>query len=37
LTLPLAAAFYMCACIDSAWLYWQDKGGQWKGRIGVRG
>lgn len=32
LTLPVAAAIYMAATIDSARLYWQGKGGQWKGR-----
>ncbi|HUY69395.1 MAG TPA: glycosyltransferase [Alphaproteobacteria bacterium] len=31
-TLPAAALFYMGATIDSARLYWQGKGGQWKGR-----
>lgn len=31
-TLPLAAMVYMGATIDSARLYWQGKGGQWKGR-----
>lgn len=32
LTLPLAACVYMGATIDSARLYWQGQGGQWKGR-----
>ena len=32
ITLPLAALFYLVATIDSAKLYWQGKGGQWKGR-----
>jgi hopene-associated glycosyltransferase HpnB len=32
LTLPLAALIYIGATIDSARLYWQGKGGQWKGR-----
>jgi hopene-associated glycosyltransferase HpnB len=31
-TLPLAAAVYATATIDSARLYHQGKGGQWKGR-----
>jgi len=31
-TLPLAALFYIGATIDSARLYWQGKGGTWKGR-----
>jgi hopene-associated glycosyltransferase HpnB len=31
-TLPFAALFYIGATIDSARLYWQNKGGQWKGR-----
>ncbi|MGE3624137.1 MAG: glycosyltransferase [Bdellovibrionales bacterium] len=33
LTLPAAAVIYILATIDSARLYWQGKGGQWKGRI----
>ncbi len=32
LTLPLAALIYIGATVDSARLYWQGKGGQWKGR-----
>jgi len=32
LTLPAAAAIYIGATVDSARLYWQGKGGQWKGR-----
>lgn len=32
LTLPAAALVYIGATIDSARLYWQGKGGQWKGR-----
>jgi hopene-associated glycosyltransferase HpnB len=32
LSLPAAAFIYMLATIDSAKLYWQGKGGQWKGR-----
>jgi hopene-associated glycosyltransferase HpnB len=32
LTLPAAAVIYVAATIDSARLYWQGKGGQWKGR-----
>lgn len=30
--LPAAAVIYIAATIDSARLYWQGKGGQWKGR-----
>ncbi|HTF63438.1 MAG TPA: glycosyltransferase [Edaphobacter sp.] len=33
LALPLAAAIYIVATIDSARLYRQGKGGQWKGRM----
>ena len=32
LTLPLAAAVYMVATLDSAFRYLRGKGGQWKGR-----
>ncbi len=32
LSLPIAALVYIGATIDSARLYWQGKGGQWKGR-----
>ncbi len=32
LTLPVAAVIYMAATVDSARLYWQGQGGQWKGR-----
>lgn len=32
ITIPLAAVFYMGSTIDSARLYWQGKGGLWKGR-----
>lgn len=32
LSLPLAAIVYIGATLDSARLYWQGKGGQWKGR-----
>jgi hopene-associated glycosyltransferase HpnB len=32
LSLPVAAAIYIVATIDSARLHWQGKGGQWKGR-----
>ncbi len=35
-TLPIAAVIYIIATIDSAWQYWQGKGGQWKGRIQAR-
>jgi len=31
-TLPLAAAIYLIATLDSARLHWLGKGGQWKGR-----
>lgn len=31
-TLPFAAIIYIAATIDSARLYWQGRGGQWKGR-----
>jgi hypothetical protein len=31
-TIPVAALIYIGATIDSARLYWQGKGGQWKGR-----
>ncbi len=30
--LPAAAIIYMVATVDSARLYWQGKGGMWKGR-----
>jgi hopene-associated glycosyltransferase HpnB len=33
LTLPVAAIIYILATIDSARLYWQGKGGQWKDRV----
>ena len=32
LTLPVAALVYAAATVDSARLYYQGKGGQWKGR-----
>ena len=32
LSLPLAAALYVAATIDSARLHWQGRGAQWKGR-----
>jgi len=32
ITLPVAAIIYMGATIDSARLYWQGRGGSWKGR-----
>lgn len=32
LTLPAAALVYLAATLDSARLYYQKKGGQWKGR-----
>ena len=31
--LPLIAAVYMGATINSAWRHWLGKGGEWKGRI----
>lgn len=31
-TLPVAGIIYILATVDSARLYWQGKGGQWKGR-----
>ena len=31
--LPLVAAFYMVATIDSARRYWTGRGGEWKGRV----
>jgi hypothetical protein len=31
--LPLVAAFYTAATIDSARRYWSGRGGQWKGRL----
>jgi len=33
--LPLSALIYMGATVDSARLYWQGKGGMWKGRTQV--
>jgi hypothetical protein len=33
LALPLVAAFYTAATIDSALRYWSGRGGQWKGRM----
>jgi hopene-associated glycosyltransferase HpnB len=33
LVLPLVAAFYTAATIDSALRYWSGRGGQWKGRL----
>jgi hopene-associated glycosyltransferase HpnB len=33
LTLPLAAAFYASATLDSAIRYWRGRGGEWKGRV----
>jgi len=36
LSLPAAAAVYITATIDSARLYWQGRGGQWKGRAQAR-
>lgn len=32
-TLPLVALFYMKATLHSAVLYWQGRGGVWKGRV----
>ena len=33
LTLPIIAFLYTMMTIDSAWRYWQGKGGNWKGRV----
>jgi hopene-associated glycosyltransferase HpnB len=33
LTLPLIAAFYAAATVDSAVRYWRRAGGEWKGRV----
>jgi len=33
LALPLVAAFYTAATIDSALRYWSGRGGAWKGRL----
>jgi hypothetical protein len=33
LTLPLVALFYMGATIWSAFQFWSNKGGEWKGRV----
>ena len=32
LVLPLVAAFYLAATIDSAFRYWLGRGAHWKGR-----
>jgi len=32
LTLPLSAAFYLFATLDSALSFWSGRGGEWKGR-----
>jgi hypothetical protein len=38
LTLPIAALFYLVATMHSAVKYWNDTGGEWKGRVqDVRG
>jgi len=31
--LPLIAAFYLVATIESAINYWSGRGGSWKGRV----
>jgi hopene-associated glycosyltransferase HpnB len=31
--LPLVAAFYAAATINSAWAWWRGAGGMWKGRV----
>lgn len=31
--LPLVAAFYLSATLDSARRHWQGRGGEWKGRV----
>lgn len=33
LTLPLAALFYWCATLHSAFMFWSGRGGEWKGRV----
>jgi hypothetical protein len=33
LALPLVAAFYTAATVDSALRYWSGRGGAWKGRM----
>ena len=33
LTMPLSAAFYLLATLDSALSFWSGRGGEWKGRI----
>ncbi|MBI3444307.1 MAG: glycosyltransferase [Magnetospirillum sp.] len=33
LALPLVSLFYLGATLHSAWMYWQGKGGEWKGRL----
>jgi hopene-associated glycosyltransferase HpnB len=35
--LPVIAAFYLAATIDSARRHWQGRGGEWKGRVQQRG
>jgi hypothetical protein len=32
--LPLVAAFYVGATVDSAISHWRGRGGMWKGRVG---
>jgi hopene-associated glycosyltransferase HpnB len=31
--LPAVALVYLAATFDSAWRYWQGRGGEWKGRV----
>lgn len=33
IALPLTAFLYTLMTIDSAWCYWQGRGGAWKGRV----
>lgn len=33
LALPLVSLFYLGATLHSAWMYYQGKGGEWKGRV----
>lgn len=37
LSLPTVAFLYTLMTIDSAWRYWQGRGGNWKGRIYHKG
>jgi hypothetical protein len=35
--LPLVALVYLAATIDSARRHWRGRGGEWKGRVQLRG